>query len=210
MGFFSRKKKEKETEINEAERLDEVTREDISKAYDELMKGNPTPEGESEPEINPEAEPKIKQDFENEVFKAKLNKFKEDKSQETFTEIVQMLMGRNFLLPSISNVKEPLEKVNGKVRVKPGVILNPVMLSAKDKTMFLPLFTDEKAMTQKSPSGINLQYKFEQCLGIVYNEKNPAKAIVINPFTENFILGEELLKKVFVKVDKAKEEAGNK
>lgn len=210
MGLFNRKKKEQKPEINEEERLDEVTREDISKAYDELMKGNATPEGEKEPEINPETEPQSKEEFDNEVLKAKLRKFKETKSQETFAEIIQMIMGRNFLLPSISNMKEPMEKVNGKVRLKPGVILNPVLLASNDKTMYLPLFTDEKSMTQKSPSGINLQYKFEQCLGIIYNEKNQAKAIVINPFTENFILGEELLKKVFVKVDKVKEEQQDK
>ena len=64
--------------------------------------------------------------------------------------------------------------------------------------------TDEESMVQKSPSGVLLKLNFEQCVTVVYDEKNPVEAVVINPFTENMIIGIDLLKMVFK--EKKKEE----
>ena len=200
MGLFGKKKKEETT--YETERLDSEMRDELSKAYDELMSGEAkTDEAEDAPKENTVDAA----DFENEVFKAKIRKFKEAKTQETLVDVIQLLAGRKFLLPSVSNMKNPFENKNGKPVLKKGAVLNPALLSSQDKKTYLPIFTDNDAMKQKSPSGVVLQFNFEQCVGIVYNKKNPVQAIVINPFTENFILSEELLKQVFKEVDKQTE-----
>ena len=199
MGLFSKKKKEEP--INEQERLDEDMRDDISKAYDELISGgsdNTAETEESKKTTAPEGS------FEAELIKSKINTFKEKKTNEALSEIFKAIAGKKFFVPSIANMKEPYEIVDGAVKLKDGVKLSPALLTA-NKTMYLPIFTDEKSIVQKSPSGINIQYSFEQCVGIVYNKKNPIKAIVINPFTENFIIGEELLKAVFKQVEKKTE-----
>ena len=198
MGLFGKKKKKEA--VQETERLDSEMRGELSKAYDELISGTgqpdePEEEAPQENAVNPE-------DFENEVFKAKIRKFKESKTQEALVDVIQLLAGRRFILPSVSNMENPFENKNGKPVLKKGAVINPALLSSQDKKMFLPIFTDEEAMKQKSPSGIMLKFSFEQCVGIVYNKKNPAQAIVINPFTENFILGEELLRQVFKEIDK--------
>ena len=200
MGLFGKKKKEETT--YETERLDSEMRDELSKAYDELMSGEAkTDEAEDAPKENTVDAA----DFENEVFKAKIRKFKEAKTQETLVDVIQLLAGRKFLLPSVSNMKNPFENKNGKPVLKKGAVLNPALLSSQDKKTYLPIFTDNDAMKQKSPSGVVLQFNFEQCVGIVCNKKNPVQAIVINPFTENFILSEELLKQVFKEVDKQTE-----
>ena len=198
MGLFGKKKKKEA--VQETERLDSEMRGELSKAYDELISGTgqpdePEEEAPQENAVNPE-------DFENEVFKAKIRKFKESKTQEALVDVIQLLAGRRFILPSVSNMENPFENKNGKPVLKKGAVINPALLSSQDKKMFLPIFTDEEAMKQKSPSGIMLKFSFEQCVGIVYNKKNPAQAIVINPFTENFILGEEILRQVFKEIDK--------
>ena len=205
MGLFGNKKKEEK--INEQERLDEELRDDLSKAYDELVSGGRAEqpaENADNTEEAPAADENISlaEDYSAEQFKSKLKAFSENKTDELFREILMMLPGRSFSLPSVSNMKEPLENVNGKVRLKKGASLNPALLSAQNKKTYLPVFTDEKSMVQKSPSGIVLKFNFEQCMGIVYNKNNPVSGIVINPFTENFVLGEELLKKVFRQIDK--------
>ena len=198
MALFGKKKKEETT--HETERLDSEMRDELSKAYDELMSGEAKTD-ETE-EDAPKENTVDAADFENEVFKAKIRKFKEAKTQETLIDVIQLLAGRKFLLPSVSNMKNPFENKNGKPVLKKGAVLNPALLSSQDKKTYLPIFTDNDAMKQKSPSGVVLQFNFEQCVGIVYNKKNPVQAIVINPFTENFILSEELLKQVFKEVDK--------
>ena len=197
MGLFKKKKKEKVNE--ETIKHDDALRDDISKAYDEIMANGVGGEKTEEP---PKQEPRPQGDFETEVFKSKIKNFKEKKTQEALIEVIKMLPGRRFLLPSVSNMKEPFENVNGEMKLKKGAVINPALLTAQDKKVFLPIFTDEQAMTQKSPSGIMLKFSFEQCVSIVYDEKNPVWAVAINPFTENMIIGEDLLKMVFKKQKK--------
>lgn len=195
MGLF--KKKKKETAAEENVKRDDALRDDISKAYDEIMANGVG--GEKEEDKTPKSEPQPQGDFETEVLKAKIKTFKEKKTQESLIEVIKMLPGRRFLLPSVSNMKEPFENVNGEMKLKQGAVINPALLTAQDKKVFLPIFTDEAAMTQKSPSGVLLKFSFEQCVSIVYDKKNPVWAIAINPFTENMIIGEDLLKMVFKK-----------
>lgn len=203
MALFGKKKKE-ET-VNEAERLDSETRDELSKAYDELMSG--AAEHDEDAEDAPKENTVDAADFENEVFKAKIRKFKEVKTQEALVDVIQLLAGRKFFLPAVSNMKNPFENKDGKPVLKKGAVLNPALLTSQDKKTYLPIFTDNDAMKQKSPSGVVLQFNFEQCVGIVYNKKNPVQAIAINPFTENLILSEELLKQVFKQVEKQTENA---
>lgn len=198
MGLFNRRNKE-ET-VNEQERLDEELRDDLSKAYDELMAEGRT---EGEQDDVPEAErAEMTEDYSAELLKSKIKEFKENKTDVLLMEVIKMLSGRRFFLPSVSNMKQPFENVNGEAKLKKGATINPALLSSQDKKTYLPIFTDEKSMVQKSPSGVVLKFNFEQCVGIVYNKKNPVVGIVINPFTENFILGEQILRPVFKEIEK--------
>lgn len=188
MAFF--KKKNKDTDKIEATNTDDAFKDSISQAYDELVNKTVEPQRE-------EAKPVSDNAFNNEVFKAKVREFKEKKTQESIVDVMKMLPGRRFLLPSASNIKEPFEKCGNEMKLKKDAVINPVLLSGPDGKLFLPIFTDEQSMTQKSPSGIILNFNFEQCVSIVYDKKNTVGAVVINPFTENMIIGEELLRMVF-------------
>jgi len=190
MAFFKRKKSEKNTE-KETNVTNDALKEDISKAYDEIMAKGTAEEKPEQPQAVPTG------NFESEVLKSKIKTFKEKKSQESLFDVIKLLPGRQFLIPSVSNMKEPFENVNGEVKLKKGAVLNPALLTGNDQKVFLPIFTDEQAMVQKSPSGAVLRFTFEQCVSIVYNQKNPVCAIVINPFTENMIFGEDLLRMAF-------------
>ena len=204
MGLFGSKKKE--VKQTEQDRLDEELRDDLSKAYDELVSGGgaeqPAENADNTEEAPAEETASFAEGYSAEQFKSKLKAFSENKTDELFREILMALPGRVFHLPSVSNMKQPLENVGGEVRLKKGASINPALLTAQNKKTYIPIFTDEKSMVQKSPSGIILKFNFEQCIGIVYNKNNPVSGIVINPFTENFVLGEELLKKVFRQIDK--------
>lgn len=192
MGLFKKNKKN-ETVVDEPVKQEDTLKDEISKAYDEIMANGV--QGDKQEEKK--AEPMPNGNFENEIFKAKVKAFKEKKTQETLLDVMKMLSGRRFLLPSVSNMKEPFEKAGDRMQLKKGAILNPALLTAKDEKVFLPIFTDEQSMTQKSPSGVILKFAFEQCVSIVYDKKNPVCAVVINPFTENMIIGEDLLRMVF-------------
>ena len=192
MAFF-RKNKKNEPAENTAVKQDDALKDDISKAYDEIM-SNGTGDADNAGEAE---QPKVEGDFESEILKVKIREFKEKKTQESLMEVIKLLPQRTFFLPSVSNMKEPIENVDGKPALKEGATINPALLSGKDNKVFLPIFTDEQAMTQKSPSGIVLKFNTEQCVSIVYNKKNPVCALVINPFTENMIIGEDLLRHFF-------------
>ena len=200
MAFFKKNKnKNKDTVENEAVKKQDALRDDISKAYDEIMSNGISSENREDAE---KTAPQVQGNFENELLKMKINEFKEKKTQESIIEVLKLLPKKKFLLPGASNVEQPFEKVGDELKLKEGAILTPALLTSKDKKMFLPIFTDEKAMVQKSPSGVNLKFSFEQCLNIIYDEKNPVESIVINPFTENMVLGIELIKSVFQPVQK--------
>lgn len=196
MGIF--KKKEKQETQNNTVTENKELKDDISKAYDELVA---SVNNEASEETK-EAQKENSLNLEMELLKSKIGEFKEKKTQESLFDVLKMLPGKEFLLPSVSNVKEPFENVDGKMQLKNGSVLNPALLTAQDKKIFLPIFTDEKSMTQKSPSGIVLRFRFEQCIEIVMNKENPVGAMVINPFSENMILGEDLLKMAFKKTEK--------
>ncbi len=196
MGIF--KKKEKQETRNNTVTENKELKDDISKAYDELVA---SVNNEASEETK-EAQKENSLNLEMELLKSKIGEFKEKKTQESLFDVLKMLPGKEFLLPSVSNVKEPFENVDGKMQLKNGAVLNPALLTAQDKKIFLPIFTDEKSMTQKSPSGIVLRFRFEQCIEIVMNKENPVGAMVINPFSENMILGEDLLKMAFKKTEK--------
>ena len=199
MAIFKKNKKEETKKVSTQE--DNELKDEISKAYDEIMSGNK----EEKAEEQPQQEPKDDIAFENEVFKSKVKAFKQERNQQNLIAVLKMLSGRKFLLPSVCNVEDPFEKLeNGNVRLKEGTVFNPAFLTSTDKKVFLPIFTDEESMVQKSPSGVLLKLNFEQCVTVVYDEKNPVEAVVINPFTENMIIGIDFLKMVFK--EKKKEE----
>ena len=199
MAIFKKNKKEETKKVSTQE--DNELKDEISKAYDEIMSGNK----EEKAEEQPQQAPKDDIAFENEVFKSKVKAFKQERNQQNLIAVLKMLSGRKFLLPSVCNVEDPFEKLeNGNVRLKEGTVFNPAFLTSTDKKVFLPIFTDEESMVQKSPSGVLLKLNFEQCVTVVYDEKNPVEAVVINPFTENMIIGIDLLKMVFK--EKKKEE----
>ena len=177
MAIFKKNKKEETKKVSTQE--DNELKDEISKAYDEIMSGNK----EEKAEEQPQQAPKDDIAFENEVFKSKVKAFKQERNQQNLIAVLKMLSGRKFLLPSV---------------------FNPAFLTSSDKKVFLPIFTDEESMVQKSPSGVLLKLNFEQCVTVVYDEKNPVEAVVINPFTENMIIGIDLLKMVFK--EKKKEE----
>lgn len=202
MGLFGRKKKEEH--ISEEERLNEELRDDISKAYDELISGGADSVDEQADSAENNATPKQNVgDLEAELLKSRIQTFKEKKTQEALTEIVKMLPGRQFCLPSVSNMKQPFENVNGEVKLKKGAVLSPALLTSPDKKTYLPVFTSEKDMTRKSPSGIVMRMPFEQCVSIVLDKKNPVQAITINPFSENLTFGADALGAMFKQVPKS-------
>ena len=196
MAFF---KKKKEEPAKEAEKLEENLRDDISKAYDELVSGgaNESDGDASDNQTKQKPNAVAEGSFESALLKARIDTFHEKKDQESLLDLLKTLPGKKFLLPSVSNMKEPFERDGEQMKLKKGAVLNPALLSSKDNKIFLPIFTEEREMKQKSPSGITLKFSFEQCVGIVYNKKNPVTAIVINPFTNNFIIGEELLRQFY-------------
>lgn len=194
MGLFNKKKKD--TEASAPIMQDDALKDEISKAYDEIMAGG-AEETRGEQPAAAENSAQIG-DMSDELFKSRIQAFKAEHTQENLLAVIKMLPKRQFVLPSVSNMEEPVEKDGDKARLKEGAVLNPALLNSKDGKVFLPIFTSDKEMTQKSPSGIVLKLPFEQCVGIVYDEKNPVKAVVINPFTDNMIIGEELLRQVFI------------
>ena len=200
MAFFNRNKKNT-AEENVEVKQDDVLKEDISRAYDEIMAGGADNTGdtrETEQSETHNGQP----GFESEILKMKIREFKEKKNQDSLMEVIKLLPKRIFLLPSVCNMKEPFEKIDGEFRLKKGAALNPALLNGPDNKVFLPVFTDEESMTQKSPSGIVMKFSMEQCVRIVYDKKNPVWAIVINPFTENMVIGEDLLRHVFIEKKK--------
>lgn len=189
MAIFKKNKKEEITK-NTTEN-DNKLKDEISKAYDDIMNADKTHNEENS--VGSEKQ----NDFDNEVFKSRIKAFKQERNQQNLLAILKLLQGRVFLLPSVSNMEEPLEKTENGVKLKQGASFNPALLTGGDNQVFLPIFTDEAAMTQKSPSGVVLKMKFEQCVTIVFDEKNPVAAVTINPFTENMVIGMDLLKMIF-------------
>lgn len=196
MAFFNKNKKNEVKENAEIKQNDAL-KDDISKAYDEIMAGG-VGDAEAAEQLK-QSEPQTGQPgFESEILKMKIREFKEKKTQESLTEVIKLLPKRIFLLPSVCNMKEPFENTDGELRLKKGAEISPALLNGQDNKVFLPVFTDEASMTQKSPSGVVLKLSMEQCVSVVYDKKNPVWAIVINPFTENMIIGEDLLRHVFI------------
>ncbi len=196
MALF-RKNKNKEAE-KPTVKNDDALKEDISKAYDELTSGaSEGNDGGKESAPNRSNAASGQGNFESEILKIKIREFKEKKTQQSLADVINLLPKRTFLLPSVSNMKEPFENKDGKLTLKQGATLNPALLTGNDKKIFLPIFTDEQSMKQKSPSGIVLKFTMEQCVSIVYNKNNPVWALAINPFTENMIIGEDILRQVF-------------
>lgn len=194
MGLFNKKKKD--TEVSAPTVQDDALKDEISKAYDEIMAGGTEETRDEQPAP---ADSNIQSgDMSDELFKSRIQAFKAEHTQENLLAVIKMLPKRQFVIPSVSNMEEPIEKDGDKVRLKQGAVINPALLNSKDGKVFLPIFTSDKEMTQKSPSGIVLKFAFEQCVSIVYDEKNPVQAVVINPFTDNMVIGEELLRQVFI------------
>lgn len=187
MAIFKRVNKNEDKK----EKIKDDLKDELSKAYDEIVSGNDEKDNGAIPKAMDAKE------FDNEVFKSKLREFKANKNQENLIAALKMLSGRHFLLPSVSNMEEPLVKSENGAKLKEGAVFNPAFLTSTDNKVFLPIFTDEKAMVQKSPSGVIMKLTFEQCVTIIFDEKNPVQSVVINPFTENMIIGIDLLKMIF-------------
>ena len=75
MAIFKKNKKEETKKVSTQE--DNELKDEISKAYDEIMSGNK----EEKAEEQPQQAPKDDIAFENEVFKSKVKAFKQERNQ---------------------------------------------------------------------------------------------------------------------------------
>ena len=85
MGLFGNKKKN--IKHDEQERLDEELRDDLSKAYDELVAGGTAKQEENVDETPAEEATSFAEDYGTEQFITKLKNFTENKTDEAFREL---------------------------------------------------------------------------------------------------------------------------
>ena len=90
MAIFKKNKKEETKKVSTQE--DNELKDEISKAYDEIMSGNK----EEKAEEQPQQAPKDDIAFENEVFKSKVKAFKQERNQQNLIAVLKMLSAESF------------------------------------------------------------------------------------------------------------------
>lgn len=143
----------------------------------------------------------VNKPLENPVLKELFQKLKKAKEDDEYAQILNQLaeeiaMNAHFL--SVVNLsEEPEEQSDGSFMLKENTEISFPMLTNQENQAFYPIFIDwEELYKWQDLKKENLRtaiFNFDDYLSMVFDNEN-SYGIVINPFSDNFLLDKENLK----------------
>lgn len=124
-----------------------------------------------------------------------LESCKQGMTQEQTKELMEKMRDARFVVPVsfpqddlLAQIQEEFARTGQPVQLPKGAKPIPVFIQNTNKENFLAIYTSlEQLPTEKKHNGV-IEMEFNACLNFVKNTKSPVAGVVVNPFSNNFII----------------------
>lgn len=137
--------------------------------------------------------------IDNSVLEAAAGEFVKDKSKESFVKVMELLEKAVLYLPAMmpENLDEETKKgiMEGKAAVKlpKDAQIMPCLLKKDTGEQALPVFTSRQHIPEDRKPPAILTMPFFTCVAMAVANKEKVQAIVLNPFTQNITVPQQIL-----------------
>ena len=126
-------------------------------------------------------ENKVTMEITNDKLEAVLKEYATERTQEKLAEVLNLMCPSMFLVPAmLKGTGQP----------------EPCFLRNDKGDQFLAIFTSKGQIPAEPKTQALLSIPFPICNSMVANDANNLLGMVVNPFTDNFILSKDLIKRL--------------
>ncbi|MDD7640883.1 MAG: SseB family protein [bacterium] len=124
-----------------------------------------------------------------------LTKYKAGITQEQSAELMEKIRGARFIVPvtfpkdeTLAAMQEELARTGQPVRIPKDAKPIPILIQNPNKEQFLAVYTSFAQLPKEGNANGVIEMTFEVCMNYVKSSKVPVVGVVINPFSNNFII----------------------
>lgn len=114
---------------------------------------------------------------------------------EQFQEVMARMHDARFAVPvtfpqdeTLAQMQEELSRTGRPVRLPKDAKPIPILLQNPNKEYFLAIYTSLAQLPKDVKHNGVIEMTFDGCMHYVKNAKNPVAGVVVNPFSNNFII----------------------
>ena len=129
-----------------------------------------------------------------------VKKYKDNPGKETFKEMVRQIQETTFLVPATLPDMDPeeikrraIESAGAPSKLPEGAKPFPCILKNDEGKVYFPIYTTQDGIPKEPRYDVLITIPFKSCMELAGNPKMNAEGIVLNPFTENILLNNQLL-----------------
>ena len=126
---------------------------------------------------------------------ALLVKYKSGMTPEQSKELVEQMRGARFIVPvtfqndeTLAAMQAEMKRTGQPVRLPKDAKPIPVLIQNPNKEHFLAIYTSFSQLPKEHRANGVIEMAFDACMSYVKNAKNPVCGVVVNPFSNNFIV----------------------
>lgn len=137
--------------------------------------------------------------IDNSMLEAAAAEFVKDKSKESFVKVMEQMEKSVLYLPAMipENLDEETKKcvMEGKtaVQLPKDAMIMPRLIRKENGEQAIPVFTSKQHIPEDRKSPALLTMPFFTCVAMAMTNKDKIQAIVLNPFTQNITVPQQIL-----------------
>ena len=124
-----------------------------------------------------------------------LETYKKGMTPEQSNELVKKMHEARFIVPvtfpqdeTLAAMQEELARTGQPVRLPKDARPIPILIQNPNKEHFLAIYTSLAHLPKDAKHNGVIEMTFDACLNYVKSSKNPVTGVVVNPFSNNFII----------------------
>ena len=124
-----------------------------------------------------------------------LETYKKGMTQEQSNELIAKMRDVRFIVPvtfpqdeTLAAMQAELARTGQPVRLPKEARPIPVLIQNPNKEQFLAIYTTLAQLPKDAKHNGVIEMTFDTCMNYVKNAKNPVAGVVVNPFSNNFII----------------------
>ncbi len=124
-----------------------------------------------------------------------LKDYKNSQTPEQSKELLEKMSGVRFIVPvtfpqdeTLAAMQAELARTGQPVRLPKDAKPIPVLIQNPNKEHFLAVYTSLAQIPKEHHANGVIEMAFEGCMNYVKNAKNPVRGVVVNPFSDNFMI----------------------
>ncbi|MBO5245977.1 MAG: SseB family protein [Eubacterium sp.] len=124
-----------------------------------------------------------------------LEQYKTGMTAEQSAELLKKMKDVRFIVPvtfpqddTLEAMKEELARTGKPVRLPKDARPIPVLIQNPNKEHFLAVYTSLAQLPQDKRHNGVIEMQFEACMNYAKNSKSPVYGVVVNPFSNNFVV----------------------